>query len=386
MRLPLLTILACCTITAGCGTTKWSDTRRTATEQLLISDAMDRAVAQLDFRAVAGKTVYLDAAPLEGVTDALYLTSLMRQHMLAAGCILKEDREKADYVAEIRAGAIGTDRREVMFGVPATGISGMLPMGGVPAGIPELPLATKTEQRAVAKIAVFAYNRKTGRPVWQSGIVPVESTAKNVWVLGVGPFERGSIFDGTSFAGSRIKIPLLPSGRNRKKQRELVSVAKEAFFSEPQQIKEMEEEVIGKEQLADRGQPESKSTEPAGGKGEVAKQPTPSASSGEVIQAGHTTPAAPAAPESPQPSPEKIEPLKTPDRLPGDVPAAKFLPLPQNGPLPDVLSQPLPDILLQPLPDASLPSYTPLEVPDSPYLPPWHTQPPGVPPLDSFRW
>ena len=40
---------------AGCGTTKWSDSPRTATEQLLISDAVDRAISEIDFSALANK-------------------------------------------------------------------------------------------------------------------------------------------------------------------------------------------------------------------------------------------------------------------------------------------------------------------------------------------
>ena len=41
---------------AGCGTTK----TRNATEQLLISDAVDRSIAVIDFAPLAGKTVYFD--------------------------------------------------------------------------------------------------------------------------------------------------------------------------------------------------------------------------------------------------------------------------------------------------------------------------------------
>ncbi|MCX7428928.1 MAG: hypothetical protein NTW96_25285 [Planctomycetia bacterium] len=119
MRLRLVTAMVVLGVVAGCGTTRWTDTARTATEQLLISDAMDRAVSRLDLRALAGRTVYLDATPLGQATDHLYLVSTLRQHMLASGCILKEKREEADYVVEARAGTIGTDKRELMFGVPS---------------------------------------------------------------------------------------------------------------------------------------------------------------------------------------------------------------------------------------------------------------------------
>ncbi len=235
MRFVLPSILVCCVMLSGCGTTKWSDTKRTATEQLLISDAMDRAVSRLDLCALAGKKVYLDGTPLKHVTDSAYLVSSLRQHMLAGGCRVMDKREQADYIAEVRAGAVGTDRHELLFGVPATEVPAGIPVPGVPSSIPELPLAKKTEQRAVTKIAVFAYNRKTGRPIWQSGIVPVESTAKDIWILGAGPFQRGTIYGGTKFAGDELAIPLIIPG---KKDDDSVAVADEAYFAEPEQQEE----------------------------------------------------------------------------------------------------------------------------------------------------
>ena len=236
MRAAWPTIVVCLVL-LGCGTSKWSDTKRTATEQLLISDAMDRAVSRLDFRAVAAKKVFLDSSYLEDVTDAPYLISSLRQHMLAGGCIMMDNREEADYVVEVRVGAVGTDRNELVFGVPATRIPDVIPVSGVPTNIPEMPLAKRTEQRAVAKIAVFAYNRRTGRPVWQSGVVPVESTARDIWVLGAGPFQRGTIYEGTKLAGDKLDIPLVDVESDDGETLGEVSVANPAFFSEaPEQL------------------------------------------------------------------------------------------------------------------------------------------------------
>lgn len=215
----------------GCGTTRWTDTSRTATEQLLLSDAVDRAVSQVDFRALAGRTVYLDAQPVQALTDAPYLISSVRQQLLSNGCILKEKREEADYVVELRAGALGTDRHDILFGVPATQLPSVAPLNGVPTSIPEIPFIKRTQQLGVAKIALFAYNRTTGRPAWQSGIVSAQSKAKSTWVFGAGPFQRGTIYEGTTFAGSKLDIPLIHPGLQG--QQERLSVADEAFFVEP---------------------------------------------------------------------------------------------------------------------------------------------------------
>ena len=234
---PLLALGVC----IGCGTTKWTDTRRSATEQLLITDAMDRAVSRLDCRALAGKTIFIDDTPVKSLDDAPYLVSCMRQHLLAGGCIVMENKEEADYITEIRAGTVGTDRHELLYGVPSVNIPTMVPVSGfgIPSQIPEIPFVKKTDQRAVAKIAIFAYNRKTGRPIWQSGTVSMESDAKAVWIFGAGPFQRGTIYDGMSFAGNRLNIPLIDLD-NEGDQSGSVSVADEAYFIEPGEAIERE--------------------------------------------------------------------------------------------------------------------------------------------------
>jgi hypothetical protein len=194
-------------VLSACGTTKWSDTSRTATEQLVLSGAIDRAVNEIDFSPLAGKKVYFDSQYLKGVTDENYIVSSLMQHMLSYGCTLTDNREDSDYVLIARAGTVGTNRYEVMLGVPQINLPAVSMLAGVPSSIPEVPFAKTTQQRGVAKIAVFAINRHTGREVWQSGLFPVSTTAKDTWILGSGPFQSGSIYDGTHFAGSTILRP-----------------------------------------------------------------------------------------------------------------------------------------------------------------------------------
>jgi len=191
-------------LAAGCGTTRTTNTQRTATEQLLISDAIDRAVGGIDFTKLAGQTVYFDDKHLNGVVDSGYLISSFRQHMLASGCILKTERDDATYVVEPRAGAIGTDNYDLLFGMPAVNLPQFGMAAGIPPTIPEIPIAKRGKQKGIAKIAVFAYHRETGAPAWQSGIANDVSTSNDIWVLGAGPFKRGTIYDGTSFTGDNL--------------------------------------------------------------------------------------------------------------------------------------------------------------------------------------
>lgn len=184
---------------AGCGHTRWSDSKRTATEQLLVSDAIERAVEKVDLRPLAGRKVFLDTAFMDDTTDQHYLTSVLRHQLLASGCRIAAKVEDADVVVEARAGAIGTDRTGVLVGVPATSIE----FAGHGTTIPELSVLKRTDQRGVAKISLFAYYRESGLAVWQSGEENVASHARDRWFFGAGPFQDGEIYDEVDFAGER---------------------------------------------------------------------------------------------------------------------------------------------------------------------------------------
>jgi hypothetical protein len=220
-------IAACAAFTAGCGSTRTSNTVRTATEQLLMSDAIDRTVQQIDFKVLEGQTVFFDPTPLNEVVDKAYLISSFRQHLLASGCILKDKREEATFVLEPRVGAMGTDDHDLLFGIPALQVPQVAIAPALPAAIPEIPFAKRRDQRGVAKVAVFAYRRETGEPVWQSGIALAESEANNIWLLGAGPFKRGTIYDGAKFAGAPIK----DDENEKKPSQDVANVADEAVFA-----------------------------------------------------------------------------------------------------------------------------------------------------------
>ncbi|MCA9246652.1 MAG: hypothetical protein KDA42_06035, partial [Planctomycetales bacterium] len=55
--------LCCLATVSGCGTTR----QNSATEQLLLSDAVDRSVARIDFAPLTGKKVYLDTQYVQPV-------------------------------------------------------------------------------------------------------------------------------------------------------------------------------------------------------------------------------------------------------------------------------------------------------------------------------
>lgn len=128
--------------------------------------------------------------------------------MFAAGVHLVDSKEDADIIAEPRVGALGIDGHDVTYGIPASSAlssasSAVTGTSLIPP-IPELSMARKEDRLGAAKVAVFAYDRKTRQPIWQSGVAQSNSDSKATWVLGIGPFQRGSIRSGTQFAGSKV--------------------------------------------------------------------------------------------------------------------------------------------------------------------------------------
>ena len=222
----------------GCGATRSTDTNRTATEQLLVSDAIDRAVQSVNVQSLTGQSVFLDDSRLGEVVDRNYLVSTLRQHLLATGCMLRDKREDADFIVEARAGAVGTDRNDLLFGVPSMNVPQIPLVQPVPAAIPEIPFAKRRDQRGIAKIAVFAYHRETGMPVWQSGIAQEQSSSNDVWILGAGPFQRGTIHEGTSFAGKQLRSDESEGSPNSPTPKRLpaVDLAHESTFTPPNRL------------------------------------------------------------------------------------------------------------------------------------------------------
>lgn len=203
--------LAWMVICTGCGTT----TQRTATEQLLLSEAVDRAVNQIDFSPLSGRSVYLDTKSLRPaqlgtqLIGSDYVASALRQKMLAARCRVEEKQELADVIVEARVGALATNGHDVVYGLPAS--NGLAALSTAIAGgpaippIPELSLGRTNMLAGISKIAVFAYDRVTSEPVWQSGNSKFESTARSSWIFAAGPFVRGNIFNSPRFGESNLK-------------------------------------------------------------------------------------------------------------------------------------------------------------------------------------
>ena len=218
MRLWILLVVGMVAFTAGCGSTRTTDTLRSATEQLLISDAVDRALEKMSFKQLSGFTVFLDTSRVSEVTDRDYLIGAVRQKLATEGAALREERSEADVVVELFVGALGTNRYEWFVGVPQV----TLPPGALPSipFLPELPIVKEIKQQGVAKIETFAYDAETGIFIAHSGSQRSGTNNKSIYFLGLGPFESGSVTERIKLAGNP-----LPSFGNQTDQAKLPGLA-----------------------------------------------------------------------------------------------------------------------------------------------------------------
>jgi hypothetical protein len=193
----------------GCGTVKTTGTARTGTEQLLLTHAWDSALQKVNFRALTGVPVYLDTTNVTAV-DQGWVVSSLREAMLAQGVLLRSKPEQAQWIIEARVGAYGTNDKNWLLGIAQTTIPPTIT--GLPSGtIPKLPLIEKSDQQAVAKLALFAYDRGSGQFVWSSGTMLATASAKDVFIGGLGPWHKDSIEGGAEFVGFKIP-PITDSG------------------------------------------------------------------------------------------------------------------------------------------------------------------------------
>jgi hypothetical protein len=153
--------LLCLLALGACSTERETNPARTATEQLLVSSAADRAAARLALEIPAGKKVYVDNRYFDG-TDSKYATAAIRDSLLRQGVALVSARQEADTVVELRAGALSVDESETLVGLRSFEVP--IPFTG-PLTLPEIALFKRSERKGVARFAATGYDKVDGNLV-----------------------------------------------------------------------------------------------------------------------------------------------------------------------------------------------------------------------------
>jgi hypothetical protein len=206
--LPRVVWLLLLALTAGgCASIRVTDPPRSATEQFLQSQAIQKAVAQLSVDALRDRVVYVDASFLPDTfardrtkdllyqqnPEYLYLASEVRNKLLASGVRLAANKDEAEIVCELRSQGVGVDRDEFLLGLPSVVLSGATGNSSLPVATPELAIVKRTTQKGFGSVAFVAYWRKTGELVAQSGPADGKTRRQDYWFFGIGPSTVGDI-------------------------------------------------------------------------------------------------------------------------------------------------------------------------------------------------
>jgi hypothetical protein len=164
----------------GCTTIQTTTPPRAATEQLLLSTSVDRALANADLTIFAGDKVYLDTTYFDSY-DPKYATGAIRDTLSREGALLVDTAAASDVIIEARSGALSIDNSQTLFGIP--GIGAPVPLAGT-ISLPEIAFYKAERQHAYTKFALLAFIRQSRAHLYSSGDLDGQSYNKHYGLLG----------------------------------------------------------------------------------------------------------------------------------------------------------------------------------------------------------
>jgi len=145
----------------GCITNRVTNPPRSATEQMVISSAADRAVRQLHFMLPPGTRVFLDVHNLTAANgdDARYVAAVVEDRLLLEGAALMPDAKSADVIVALRSSALAANYHKILIGLPSMGLP--VPLAGT-IETPEVAFYSWDDQKGVAQLAATSYGTRDG--------------------------------------------------------------------------------------------------------------------------------------------------------------------------------------------------------------------------------
>ncbi|HWY60471.1 MAG TPA: DUF6655 family protein [Rhizomicrobium sp.] len=159
-RLFAVPIFVAAALLAGCTAQRISVPVRTATEELLISSAADRAAAQLLLGIPKDTRIFVDRQYFQGYDDG-YAINAIRTQFLRQGLELVDNRADADAIVTVASGALSTDEKSLLIGIPQLTLP-FLPVGNS-VTVPEISVFKSAQDKATAKFVATGYDAKTGK-------------------------------------------------------------------------------------------------------------------------------------------------------------------------------------------------------------------------------
>ena len=135
----------------GCSSRLVTNPDRSAIEMMLLSGAVDKALARFYVPELINRKVFEDFTNLASY-DVEYVRAATRARVCQIGAILVDSADEADYTVEVASGALSLEFKEAVIGLPA------LPVPNAPVPVPEAPLHRATEQTGIFKLFIFVHS------------------------------------------------------------------------------------------------------------------------------------------------------------------------------------------------------------------------------------
>jgi hypothetical protein len=163
-----LALLGALLLAAACTTDRQTDPAATATEELLVTNAVDRSVQNIHVVFPPDSRVFVDTEyyDTDGAVRPKYAIGTVRDALLRSGAHLVDDRKDADTVVDLRAAAQSIDHTSFLIGIPSFPIP--IPLAGT-LEFPEIALFKIDRQTGKSSLALTAYDQKSGTLVASTG-------------------------------------------------------------------------------------------------------------------------------------------------------------------------------------------------------------------------
>lgn len=142
-------------LSVGCAVNRVTLTPRSGIEQELLVRSIERAVANLDLRLMAGKRVSVELYTLSG--DQLFAREFVSSLLDARGVSVVADPQKAELRLKVIAKVLGVDQGQTLLGLPAF----VLPTLAWP--IPEISLFKWIRNRGHSDMAIYIYDARADK-------------------------------------------------------------------------------------------------------------------------------------------------------------------------------------------------------------------------------
>lgn len=160
-----------CALGAGCSFSRRTQLPRSATQQLLATQAVIRALDQFKFPDIKGKKVMVHVGAPGDAVDVEFLKTAVQVEVFEEEAKVVVAPEKADLVLAVLVGAMGLNIRGRFLGIEGTTGGGFIPFT-----IPELALYSRTRTSGFAHAEFALVDPNSGAIVERSS--PVEGNTR----------------------------------------------------------------------------------------------------------------------------------------------------------------------------------------------------------------